>query len=208
MRSTGPAAVGRDPRPAGSWEGATDRVAVLSVGEKSLVVDERDQTARSQRATRPVTRAFDGDYELEYRPAADDRPLAAHDLECDRVGASRAGVPVATDSTQAANDRAVANWLINKWLVNYPHKNVAVFDFYNVLTSNGGSSDKNDLGKSSGNHHRWWNGRVQHSRTVSSNFLAYPTGDSHPSSAGNRKAIGEFVPLLNYYYHRWADSKS
>ena len=118
--------------------------------------------------------------------------------------------PLAKDATtpaQASNARAVANWLVNKWLANYHNKNVAVFDFYNVLTSSGGSADKNDLGKSSGNHHRWWNGRVQHSTTVSSNFLAYPTGDSHPSRAGNRKATAEFVPLLNYYYHRWADSK-
>jgi hypothetical protein len=112
-----------------------------------------------------------------------------------------------TSSAQATNARAVANWLENKWLMNYPHKNVAVFDFYNVLTSNGGNANKNDLGKSGGNHHRWWNGRVQHSKTVSSNFLAYPTGDSHPSRAGNRKASAEYVPLLNYYYHRWADSK-
>ena len=113
----------------------------------------------------------------------------------------------ATNPSQAANARAVANWLVNKWLANYRHKNVAVFDFYNVLTSNGGSADVNDLGKSGGNHHRWWNGRVQHSKTGSSNFLAYPTGDSHPSRAGNRKATSEFVPLLNYYYHRWADRK-
>lgn len=114
----------------------------------------------------------------------------------------------ATDVTQAANARAVANWLVNKWLENYPYKNVALFDFYNVLTSNGGSSDTNDLGQSRGNHHRWWNGHIQHSQTASSNFLAYPTGDSHPSSAGNRKATGEFVPLLDYYYQRWAGSTS
>lgn len=113
----------------------------------------------------------------------------------------------ATNSAQAANARAVVDWLVSKWLANYQHKNVAVFDFYNVLTSNGGSADKNDLGQSGGNHHRWWNGRVQHSKTVSGNFLAYPTGDSHPSRAGNRKATAEFVPLLNYYYHRWADSR-
>jgi len=113
----------------------------------------------------------------------------------------------ATNAAQAANARAVANWLVNKWLAGYSHKNVAVFDFYGVLTSNGGNENTNDLGKASGNHHRWWNGRVQHSTSGSSNFLAYPTGDSHPSQAGNRKASGEFVPLLNYYYHRWADSK-
>lgn len=113
----------------------------------------------------------------------------------------------ATNAAQAANARAVANWLTSEWLANYPYKNVAVFDFYNVLTSNGGSSGKNDLGRSSGNHHRWWNGHIQHSQTVSSNYLAYPTADSHPSQAGNRKATAEFVPLLNYYYRRWADSR-
>jgi hypothetical protein len=114
----------------------------------------------------------------------------------------------ATDAAHAENARAVANWLVNKWLENYGHKNVAVFDFYNVLTSNGGNADKNDLGESSGNHHRWWSGRVQHIQTVSSNFLAYPTGDSHPSAAGDKKATDEFVPLLNYYYNQWAESKS
>ncbi|MHB8060881.1 MAG: hypothetical protein ACYDHO_08630 [Gaiellaceae bacterium] len=112
-----------------------------------------------------------------------------------------------TSPAQAANARAVANWLVSKWLTGYSHKNVAVFDFYNVLTSNGGSADKNDLGSAGGNHHRWWNGAVQHSNTGSSNFLAYQSGDSHPSPAGDKKATGEFVPLLNYYYHRWADGK-
>jgi hypothetical protein len=112
-----------------------------------------------------------------------------------------------TNASQAKNARAVADWLMNKWLAGYSHNNVAVFDFYNVLTSNGGSADKSDVGKSSGNHHRWWNGRVQHSKTVSNNYLSYPTGDSHPSQAGNLKATSEFVPLLNYYYHRWANSK-
>lgn len=115
-------------------------------------------------------------------------------------------ISTATDATRAANARAVANWLVSDWLAGYGHNNVAVFDFYNVLTSNGGSSTVNDLGAASGNHHRWWEGAVQHSQTVSSNFLAYPTGDSHPTRAGHLKATGEFVDLLNYYYHRWAAS--
>jgi hypothetical protein len=108
-----------------------------------------------------------------------------------------------TDASHAANARAVANWLVNDWLDNYQYNNVAVFDFFNVLTSNGGSPNSNDLGKSSGNHHRWWGGRVQHIQTSANNFSAYPTGDSHPSRAGNLKATGEFVDLLNYYYQRW-----
>jgi hypothetical protein len=111
-----------------------------------------------------------------------------------------------TDASRAANARAVANWIVNNWLANYNYKNVAVFDFYNVLTSNGGDSNTNDLGKASGNHHRWQDGAIQHIRAVTNNFSAYPSGDSHPSRAGDLKATGEFVPLLNYYYHRWADN--
>ena len=114
----------------------------------------------------------------------------------------------ATDTSHAANARAVANWLVTDWLKNYDHNNVVVFDFFNVLTSNGGSSDVNDLGKADGNHHRWWDGAIQHSQTGSSNFLAYPTGDSHPSRAGNLKATGEFIDLLNFYYQRWAASSA
>lgn len=132
--------------------------------------------------------------------------FAAHQ---DKLFVAIVSPPLASDDTnasQAANARAVANWLVNDWLKNYTHKNVAVFDYYNVLTSNGGSATTNDLGSTSGNHHRWWDGAVQHSTTTSGNFLAYPTGDSHPSAAGQKKATGEFVPLLNYYYHRWADS--
>jgi hypothetical protein len=80
---------------------------------------------------------------------------------------------------------------------------VAVFDYYNVLTSNGGNPDTNDVDAPAGNHHRWRDGAVQHIQTVKGNFSAYPSGDSHPTSAGHRKATAEFVPLLNVFYHRW-----
>jgi uncharacterized repeat protein (TIGR01451 family) len=115
-----------------------------------------------------------------------------------------------TDSTHADNARAFNDWLVSDWLKDYPYNNVAVFDFYNVLTSNGGSSNTNDLGSTDGNHHRWWNGTVQHIQTVSSNYSAYGSGswDSHPTAAGNQKATGEFVPLLNIYYHRWQEGSS
>ncbi len=108
-----------------------------------------------------------------------------------------------TDAARAANARAVNNWLVNDWLDGYPHDNVAVFDFYNVLTSNGGNANTNDLGAETGNHHRWWNSAVQHIQTVANNYTSYPTGDSHPSAAGNQKAAAEFVPLLNVFYNRW-----
>lgn len=112
-----------------------------------------------------------------------------------------------TDAAHAANARALNDWLVNDWLAAYPYKNVAVFDFYNVLTSNAGNADHSDLDAPGGNHHRWWNGAVQHLRNVNNNFSAYLSDDpSHPSQAGNQKAAAEFVPLLNVFYNRWIDS--
>lgn len=114
-------------------------------------------------------------------------------------------VPDATDASHAANARAVHDWLVTDWLKTYPHANVAVFDFFTVLTSNGGSPKVNDLGRTAGNHHRWRNGAIEHTRTVASDTCAYGSseGDSHPTAAGGRKASGEFAPLLNLFYARW-----
>ncbi len=106
------------------------------------------------------------------------------------------------------NARAFNNWLVNDWLADYPLCNVAVFDFYNVLTSNAGSSTVNDVNIETGNHHRWWNGSIQHIQTVNWNLAAYASGDSHPTQAGNRKATAEFVPLLNEIVRRWLSNKT
>ena len=113
--------------------------------------------------------------------------------------------PVTADDSceDPANARAFNNWLANDWLTDYAHANVAVFDFYNVLTSNGGDPYTNDAGSETGNHHRWRDGAVQHTQTVHSDLAAYGSGDSHPTSAGNRKATAEFLPLLNVFFHRW-----
>lgn len=99
--------------------------------------------------------------------------------------------PPLSDGTYAENARAFNDWLLNDWLAenNYTISNVAVFDFYNVLT------DKNA-------HHRVVNGEVEHA-TTRSNTLDYPSGDDHPNERGSQKATEEFVPLLNYFYHRW-----
>ena len=110
-----------------------------------------------------------------------------------------------TDATIAANARAFNDWLVNDWLAAYPYDNVAAFDFYNVLTSNGGSPEINDAGDAEGNHHRWHGGQVQHIQTVEYDMAAYASGDSHPTEAGNLKATQEFPALLNVYYHRWVD---
>jgi hypothetical protein len=93
---------------------------------------------------------------------------------------------------------------VDEWLADYNVGNVFVFDFYNVLTTNGGDANTSDAGLASGNHHRWWNGGVQHKtdgdEDANSNVLEYPTGDNHPSRAGNQKATTEFAPLLNNVY--------
>jgi len=110
------------------------------------------------------------------------------------------------DANHAAITRGFNNWLVNDLLDDYLYHNVAVFDFYNTLTSNGGNPITNDLEQEAGNHHRWWNGAIQHIQTDPNNFAAYAEyGDSHPLGAGGQKASAEFVLWLNVMYHRWQD---
>ena len=112
--------------------------------------------------------------------------------------------PPLIDGSWADNARAFNNWLVDEWLVDYPYKNVVVFDFYTVLTSNGGDIDTNDLGALTGNHHRYRNGLIEHLTTGGANTLAYPSGgDDHPNPAGDLKATAEFLPLLNIAYNEW-----
>lgn len=62
------------------------------------------------------------------------------------------------------------------WLAGYPHANVVVFDYFDVLTGDGRQ-----------------------------NVAAYPSqaGDSHPSSAGNERATEAFVPFVNRALNRF-----
>ena len=112
--------------------------------------------------------------------------------------------PVTSPDTPGG--RALANWLVDHWLQDsgYTAGNVFVFDYYNVVSSKtgGGSSD---VGLASGNHHRVWNGAVQHKADDGADRLAYPSagGDSHPNAAGDLKATAEFIPLLNNAYNAW-----
>lgn len=98
--------------------------------------------------------------------------------------------PPVQERERAANARAFNTWLVKEWLKDYPGKNVAVFDFYNVLT-----------GKE--NHHRVRDGQVEHVTAGGGNTLVYPSDDDHPSAAGNRKATEEFVPFLDFHVRRW-----
>ncbi len=103
--------------------------------------------------------------------------------------------PPVQDRTYAKNARAFNEWLVNDWLRenNYIGSNVAVFDFYNVLTG-------------PDNHHRFVNGQIEHVFKSGRDNAYYPSEDDHPSAKGNRKATEEFVPLLNVFYHRWKAS--
>jgi len=104
--------------------------------------------------------------------------------------------PPVQDPTYSANARAFNRWLVTEWLNGYAGSNVAVFDFYNVLTG-------------PDNHHRFHNGAIEYVTDRGGDTLYYPTnGDDHPAPAGNRKATEEFVPLLNVYYHRWQSGAS
>ena len=102
--------------------------------------------------------------------------------------------PPVQDPEYAGNARAFNNWLANDWLDDYEGTNVAVFDFYNILTG-------------PDHHHRYQPNYIEHSWGAR-NTLYYPSnGDDHPSPAGNRRATEEILPLLNVYYHLWQGSE-
>ena len=101
--------------------------------------------------------------------------------------------PPNSETQYAANARAFNNWLVYRWRSenHYPYRNVAVYDFYNVLTG-------------PNNHHRLVGGVEQHVSVPGMNSAYYVSGgDDHPTPAGSVKARNEFVPLLNAFYHRW-----
>jgi hypothetical protein len=102
--------------------------------------------------------------------------------------------PPLQDPTYANNARAFNNWLVYDWLAenNYTLNNVAVFDFYNVLTH-------------PDNHHRVNNGEIEHVNNGINTLYYDSNGDNHPNVAGSQKATDEFIPLLNLYYHRWME---
>lgn len=100
--------------------------------------------------------------------------------------------PPVQDKSLAKNARAFNTWLVQDWLAGYGGTNVAVFDYYNVLTD-------------TDNHHRVRDGQIEYITDRGRDTLAYPSpgGDDHPSPKGNHKATDEFVPLLNTFVNRW-----
>jgi hypothetical protein len=106
--------------------------------------------------------------------------------------------PPLSDPNNAANARGFNEWLVNDWLAenNYPLNNVAVFDFYTILTG-------------PDHHHRYVDGKIEHVYKKGANTGYYPSGggDDHPSRKGNLKATEEFLPMLNIFYNRWRTSQ-
>jgi hypothetical protein len=104
--------------------------------------------------------------------------------------------PPMRNISRPESTRAFNTWLVQNWLIEaqYPYDNVAVWDFYNVLTG-------------PNNHHRVVGGEIQYITDQGGNTLYYPDGDDdHPSQQGNLKAVEEFVPMLNVFYNRWQDT--
>ncbi|MBC7195252.1 MAG: choice-of-anchor D domain-containing protein, partial [Caldisericia bacterium] len=115
------------------------------------------------------------------------------------------------DKELASLLRGINSYLVYDLLKDYPYNNVFIFDYYNVLTSNGGSHFKNDLNSLTGNHHRYRDGEIEHTINFKNDFLAYGSDtdgngtpdDNHPNSEGHKKATYEFTPLLNIAYNKW-----
>ncbi len=141
----------------------------------------------------PLAAPNDYDYSVENAKAVYNDLLTYFAARQDKLFVVVTAPPLMESETtpeRAANARAFNTWLVNEWLQDYAYPNVAVFDYYNVLTA-------------PENHHRWNGSQIEHVQASDSNFSAYPSGDSHPSTAGHQKATAEFVPLLNVWYHRW-----
>lgn len=99
--------------------------------------------------------------------------------------------PPSLNRETGENARAFNDWLVNEWLISYTGTNVAVWDFYAVL------SHKN-------NHHRFSDNEIDYINTNGNGTAAYDSwGDPHPNQSGNQKATEEFVPVLNIYVNRW-----
>lgn len=102
--------------------------------------------------------------------------------------------PPEIDVESYVNTKALCDWLVSPtgWLSGYAANNVAVYDFYCVLSE-------------TDSHHRVSGGAVQ--RTYAAGYDGtspyHDGGDDHPNSTGLQKATTEFLPMLNYFYNRW-----
>ena len=103
--------------------------------------------------------------------------------------------------SSASKTQELCNWLVTPegWLNDYAasdgSNNVAVFDFYCVLSE-------------TDSHHTYNGSNIIYSYADDYDGTSpYHDENDHPNGVGNQKATTEFIPLLNYYYHRWQASR-
>jgi hypothetical protein len=91
--------------------------------------------------------------------------------------------PPLINSSHAKNARAFNLWLVNDWLEenDYTLGNVAVFDFYNVLSG-------------PDNHHRASNGQVEHTYKDGQNLSSSTPRTTIPREKGIKKPRRSFCP--------------
>jgi hypothetical protein len=108
----------------------------------------------------------DTDSSSQYHTVANAKGIYIDILEYFRAHQEKLFVVVTAsplqDATWSSNARAFNQWLVDDWLAGYPYANVFVFDLFNVLTTNGGNANTNDLGSAAGNHHRFRAGMIEH----------------------------------------------
>ncbi len=118
--------------------------------------------------------------------------------------------PPVSNGRYSSNARSFNQWLVNDWLKDYPYTNVAVFDFYNVLTTNGGNTDTSDVVRKQGIITAGGiilSGTVETGRGLSY-VIPQPVHlrlTTTIPAAGNRKATGVSLPLPNLAYNRWQE---
>ncbi|MBB6479269.1 fibronectin type III domain-containing protein [Spirochaeta isovalerica] len=106
--------------------------------------------------------------------------------------------PGETDVTSYILTKELNQWLVNMdtgWLSSYSEKNVAVFDFYCVLSEND-------------SHHTVENDEIVYiySDDYDGKSPYHNNYDDHPNNIGNQKSSAELLPLLNYFYNRWKNN--
>jgi len=176
--------------------GAWSRLASAPGGENTIIMFKScfpNSDLYGNPNDPPGTELNDWEYSVGHAKAIYNALLGYFETRQDKLFIVITAPPLMADETEAAradNARAFNTWLVTEWLRDYAYANVAVFDYYNVLTA-------------PDNHHRWNANAIEHVQAADNNFAYYPSGDSHPSSEGHSKATEEFVPLLNVFYNRW-----
>ncbi|MBN1888633.1 MAG: hypothetical protein JW850_11605 [Thermoflexales bacterium] len=206
----------------GTWS----RLPVTPTGENEIVLFKScfpNSNLDGNPDDPPASTPNDYDYSVSNAKAVYNNLLTYFATRQDKLFVVITAPPRITETTtsMAANARAFNTWLVKDWLASnsYTYTNVAVFDYYNVLSSNGSdgrvddpstNEEPNDWAtRPDGNHHYWNGSAVVYTKTVDNNLSAYPTDsiwDDHPTTAGHQKATAEFVELLNVFYNRWKGS--